>query len=170
MKNSKVLLLLALSTSLSFAARSQDDKMLDSLPQTREEFVRSEKAVINTVNWLENTPVDQQTELRSQRKAQLIAWITNSPTVTLEINEKLVPFIKKNPELLIIFMGGWTKYSLENSYSKDPVQCNLAGIESAIKVYKLGVGVKKDKAMDKLVGLAQQGNLAQWVKDQLEKK
>ena len=67
-------------------------------------------------------------------------------------------------------MGGWTKYCLENNYSKDNLKGNLAGIRSAIKVYKLGVGLKKDKEMQKLIDLEDKGELEKWVNDQLAKK
>ena len=66
-------------------------------------------------------------------------------------------------------MGGWTKYSLENNYSKDDVQCTLAGLKSAIKVYQSNK-LKKDKFMDNLIELNDKGELEAWVKSKVEKK
>jgi len=66
-------------------------------------------------------------------------------------------------------MGGWTKYCLQNNYSRDDVQCNLAALHSTIKVYKKGVGLKKNKEMEKLIALDDKGQLEQWVKDNLKK-
>ena len=120
-------------------------ELLDELPTTKEAFIASEKKVLGTIDWLENTAVNQEEEKRKQQNAILVAWITNSPTVTLEISANVLTFTKKNPELLILFMGGWTKYSLQNNYSSDPVLGSTAGIKSAIKVYKTGL-LKKDKA------------------------
>jgi hypothetical protein len=148
---------------------AQQDNLLSTLPSSKEEFIQSEPAVINTANWLEQTPLDQKEERKIQQSL-LIAWITNSPTVTIELNEKMVPFIKKNDVLLIMFMAGWTRYSLQNNYAKDPVQCNLAGIKTAMKVYKKGIAVKKDKEMEKLIALDDKGELEQWIKDTLPKK
>ena len=79
-------------------------------------------------------------------------------------------FGKKNPELLLVFMGDWAKYILQNGYSKDKVQGNLAGIRSAIKVYKAGSGLKKDKEMEKLIKLDESGSLEGWVTQQLGPK
>jgi hypothetical protein len=56
-----------------------------------------------------------------------------------------------------------TRYVLQNGYSRDKVQANVAGIKSAIKVYKLGNGLKKDKEMDKLIKLDDGGGLEAWV-------
>lgn len=158
-----LIVLLIISNNL----HAQNDKLLDSLPKTKEEYIKSEPFIINTINWLEHTPLNQQVELRKERNAQLIAWITNSPQVSLEIEPYLLPFYSKNLELLAIFMGGYTKYVLENAYSKDIVQCNLAGMKSLVEYYKTGNGTKKDKEIDKLVIIAQNGNLEKWVKDQL---
>lgn len=149
---------------------SQDFSLLDPLPTTKEEFIKSEPAIISLVDWLENTPLDQEPDKRKRMYAILLAWLTNSPTVTVEVNQKVTPMSKKNPDLLAIFLGGWTKYSLQNSYSKDPVKGNLAGIKSVIKVYKMGIGMKKDKDIEKLVDLDSKNELEAWIVSTLEKK
>ena len=169
MKQVKYLFTL-LAVFIMTTSYSQTEELLNDLPTTKEAFVASEKKVIATINWLENTPLDQNPNLRDQQKALFLAWITNSPTVSIEVNAKTIPFSEKNPELLIIYMGGWTKYSLENSYSENLVKCNLAGIKSAIKVYKKGVGIKKDKSMEKLIELDEKEELEKWITEQLAKK
>ena len=153
--------------SLSFA---QTTELLDKLPVTKDEFVASEKKVIATINWLEDTPLDQDEEKRKAQYALLVVWLTNSPTVTIEVNSRILTFTKKNSDLLIIFMGGWTKYCLENNYSSDLTKGNIAGIKSAIKVYKKGISLKKDKAMDKIIELDDKGELEKWVTEELSKK
>src|SRR5689334_17349495 len=77
------LLLLIGAYTNSFA---QDQELLDELPKTKEEFVQSEKKLLATINWLENTPLDQDETRHQQQYAILTAWLTNSPTVTLTIN------------------------------------------------------------------------------------
>jgi hypothetical protein len=160
-------ILIALVSSYSFA---QTSDLLDKIPSGKEEFIASEKKVINTINWLENTPLDQEVNKRKIQNAYLVAWLTNSPTVTIEVNSRILTFTKKNSELLVTFMGGWTKYCLENNYSTDLVKCNTAGIQSAIKVYKKGIAIKKDKAMEKLIELDDKGALEKWVAEQLAQK
>jgi len=147
---------------------AQNQELLDGLPATKEEFIASEKKVLATINWLENTPINQEPEKRKLQNANLVAWITNSPTVTLEINADVLTFTKKNAELLIIFMGGWTRYSLQNNYSSDAVMGSIAGIKSAIKVYKAGQ-LEKDKEMQKLIDMDEKGELETWVKKKLKK-
>jgi hypothetical protein len=167
----KIRLLLMACLSLSLGARAQSDSLLHNpLPSTKEEFTASEPRVINTINYLETTPIDKQGDAWRAQAALLVAWLTNSPEVTIEVNAKTATFVNKNPELLMIFMGGWTRYVLQNGYSRDKVQANVAGIKSAIKVYKLGNGLKKDKEMDKLIKLDDGGGLEAWVAGQLAQK
>jgi len=157
--------------SLSLGVRGQTDSLLHNpLPTTKEEFTASEPKVINTINYLETTPIDKQGEAWRAQASVLMAWLTNSPEVTVDIDSKTVTFAKKNPELLMIFMGGWTRYVLQNGYSRDKIHANVAGIKSSIKVYKLGNGLKKDKEMDKLVKLDDSGGLEAWVAGQLGQK
>jgi hypothetical protein len=155
---------------IASTAFSQKQKMLDSLPKTKADYIRSEPEVINTIDWLENSPINQQIARRKQLNANLLAWLTNSPTVTIEVNEKITSFSKKNPELLFIFMGGWTKYSLQNAYSKDALKCNMAGIKSSIKVYQMGNGLLKDKEMEKIITMDSKNELEGWVRSQLGQK
>jgi hypothetical protein len=49
------------------------------------------------------------------------------------------------------------------------LQGNLAGLRSAIKVFKTGA-LKKDKFMQKLVDIEAKGELEKWVTEQLAKK
>ena len=165
----KVLSVLLLATLFSFQSFSQDLGLLNPLPTTKEEFIKSEPAVINLVEWLESTPVGQESEKRKEMNGLLMAWVTNSPTVSVSLDPRVTPMSKKNPDLLAVFLGGWTKYSLQNGYSKDAVKCNLAGIKSVIKLYKLEGGIKKDKEIDKLVELDAKNELEAWIATKLSK-
>ncbi|MEK6152596.1 hypothetical protein WIW50_05025 [Flavobacteriaceae bacterium 3-367] len=153
---------------LTAYSSAQESQLLSEVPVTKEQFIASEKKVLGTIEWLENTPINEEKEKHKAQYALLVAWLTNSPTVTLELNANVLTFTNKNSELLVFFMAGWTKYALENNYSKDVFQGSLAGIRSAIKIYQTG-GLRKDKKMQKLVELEEQGGLEQWVSEQLSK-
>ena len=160
-----IVCLITLSNSLN-----AQTNLLSALPETKTQFVQSEPQVINTINWLESTPMDSAEVKRKEQLALLLAWMTNSPTVDIVVNTKVVNFSEKNPELLLIFMGGWTKYVLENSYSKDLVKSNLAGVLSVIKVYKKNKTLKKDKNLEKLIELNEKNELEEWIIMQANKK
>ncbi|MBI5539350.1 MAG: hypothetical protein HY951_04775 [Bacteroidia bacterium] len=171
MKAIKKILLIILLSNFSNLIFSQTDNLLTELPDsTREAFIKSEKQLLNTINWLNNTPINKDVDFRRTQMALLYAWLVNSPTVTIEIDYSVLPFTKKNPELLATFFGGWAKYSIENSYSEDLIKCNLAGIRSAVSFYKKGNGLKSDKKMDEIIELENKNELENWVKKQLKKK
>lgn len=165
----RIITFLLFIVCVTIAQQSFAQQLLTELPETKEQFIASEKQLLATIDWLENTPFDQEEKKRLQQKALLVAWLTNSPTVTLEINANVLTFTKKNPDLMIIFMGGWTRYALQNEYSKDNIKGSLAGIKSTIKVYK-ALSLKKDKEMQKLIELEDKGELENWVKKEMEKK
>jgi len=133
--------------------QAQERYLLSSLPGTREQFVQSEPTVINSFIWLKATPLDEQEYKRKLQQALLVAWISKSPTVTIKLSEKLKPFAKRNSSLLLYFMTGFTRCSLQNNYSKDVLQCNLASIKTAMPVYQKSIAIKKVKEMEKLIVL-----------------
>jgi len=170
MKTIKRVLVLFLFTALYSTSFAQDSELLDSLPTTKEGFIKSEKQVLGTINWLETTPLDQEDKKHRQQYAYMTAWLINSPTVSIMVNSNVLGFTKKNNDLNMFFLAGWTKYQLENNYSRDELQGNLAGLRCAIRMYKKGAGVKNDKVMENLVQLEDKGELEKWTKEQLAKK
>lgn len=135
------------------------------------DYAKYEKDVIACVNWLENTPVNQQAEKRKEANRFLLMWVTGSPNVDIALSQKITSF-SKNPDLVMIFLGGWTQFDLEHpDQSKDEVAGNLAGIRSVIKVYQanLGKGIMKDKDVQKMIKLEKKGKLEEWVRIQVEK-
>jgi hypothetical protein len=120
-----------------------------------------EKDVIIRVNWLETTPVNQHREMRKEANIFLLMWVTGSPNVNIALNQK-IPGFSKNPDLMMIFLGGWTKFDLEYpNQSKDKVAGNVAGIKSVIKVYQanLGKGIRKDRDVQKMIKLEKKGKI-----------
>lgn len=100
--------------------------------------------------------------------AWVLIWITNSPTVTVEVSLPIISPFEKNPELSLLFMAGYSRYCLENNYSKDKLKCNTAGLKSAINCYNLGGDVKKDKALNKLLDADKEGKLEDWVREAIK--
>jgi hypothetical protein len=168
MKISTILSIFCLSFSIISSAQSFE--VPANVPSTKEEFINSEKDMIAAAKWLETNPVGTDMDKRTKVNTYIIAWITNSPTVTVELRESIFKPFDKNPQLLSVYMAGYSRYCLENNYSKDQLQCNLAGLKSAINCYNLGGDIKKDKALTKLVDADKEGKLEDWVKDALGSK
>ncbi len=130
--------------------------------KTKEDFTKYETKVIEDINWLISTPLNQDSQTRKEKSTFLIKWMTGSPTVSIELVSGIVPL--ECAECLMSFMSGWTKYSLENNYSKNKIDCALAGAEYAIVFYEKNKSVLgKNSEMKKLIKLKKKGKLKKYI-------
>ncbi|MCH8902964.1 MAG: hypothetical protein IIA45_03505 [Bacteroidetes bacterium] len=151
-------------------ANGQDFKVPKNYSfEEKEDYAQYEEDILDCIDWLENTPINEERKNRGDATGFFLAWILGTPDVTIEINSAVLDFDKKNPSLLITFMGGWTRFALENPKRKsDTIKGTLAGVKSVIKVYKRDDGMKKDRKMEKLIKLQEEGELENWVIDKLK--
>jgi hypothetical protein len=152
-------------TIIAFSLFAQDYQVPQNLKLNKaEDYAQYEQDVINCVNWLMKTPVQEQANKRKEANAFLMKWLTGSPNVQIEIKEKIVTFMKSSPDLLMVFMGGWAKYSLESRDFKNKVFGNLAGIDAIIEFYtKNKSKMPKDKNVEKYIKMRDKGTLKEFV-------
>ncbi len=131
--------------------------------ESAEDYALYEQAVIDGVDWLINTPINEHAEKRKEVSTFLMQWLVGTTTVSITVNDIAVPFMGQTPELLIIYIGGWTKYSIQNK-DKDPVSCSLAGVEDAISFYKKNRKIiPKEKDVESYIKLQEKGTLREYV-------
>lgn len=129
-----------------------------------EEYAPYEKDIIKCVDWLINKPVNEEVDKRKQANAFLLKWLIGSPTVHIGLKQEIVTFIKGEPDLLMIFMGGWARQSLLSKDYNNKVEGNLAGIEAVIEFYsKNKQFLKKDKEVEKYIKLKAKGTLKDYI-------
>lgn len=171
MKIQRILIILISTFLLTQSGFSQEFVIPSNVKlESAEDYTNSETDILNGINWLENTPLNEQLDKRTMVNAFLMRWATGTPTVTLEMQSFQMDLTKKNPGLLINFMGGWIKYAIENPTEKNNTQAaNIAGINSLIKVYSSNKdnGIKKDKRIDKLMKMSEP-ELQIWVAEKLK--
>jgi len=157
---------------ISFSTTFAQDFYVPNNPTLENEvdYKKQEKNVVDGINWLENTEVGKQSEKRIKANAFILKWMMGTPTITIGVQDFQSELTRKNSDLLITFLGGWSKFAIENPTEKDnQLKCNLAGFQSLLKVYTLnkGVGMKKDKKVEKLIKM-NASELENWVKENLE--
>lgn len=152
--------LLFVSTSLL----AQDVEIPSELKlENAENYKETEQLVLNSTEWLLKTPISENPNKRKEINAFLMKWMTGSPTVSIELVSGIVPL--DCADCLMSFMSGWTKYSLENDYSKDKVECAVAGAENAIEFYKKNKSeLGKNSDMEKLMKQQKKGKLKKYIK------
>lgn len=168
---SRIFITLLVSVCIGTSAFSQTFEVPEKTKfEGRSEYAKYEPEVLACINWLENTPVNEEEEKRTKANTFFLIWISGSPTITIEINRIATSLSKKNADLLFTYMGGWTKYMINNPEdTKDMVKGNIAGVKSVLKVYEanLANGFKKNKKIEKLLQFSEE-ELEQWVKDEME--
>jgi hypothetical protein len=133
-----------------------------------EDYAKYEADVLKCIDYLESIPLDDESAKTIAANAFLLKWMQGSPNVTIELNPYVVELCDKNKEFVMLFMGGWTRYALQNPDSVNSIKGNMAGLESILKVYKQGQGVSRDKKVEKIIKLQDEGKLENWLKDQLK--
>ena len=135
--------------------------------KTKADYKKYEPDIKQAIEWLEQTPPNEQVNKRDLVKALLLKWLTGSPSVSITISEDVVTFMKC-AECLIVFMGGWTKHALANN-SKNQLQGNLAGIEAVIKFYQKNKPILgKNRAIEKYMRLKKKNKLEKRVRSKLK--
>lgn len=114
--------------------------------------------VIPTINWLQNTPLDSSTVLRSRHDNFLMYWLQKNEDVTVHMPEYLVEFQRADRELYFIYAGGWIKHALETG-NRTKEDNAIAAVKAVLDFYSSNKGVNKDDYLDNLLNLEQQSKL-----------
>lgn len=126
-----------------------------------EDYAPYEQDVINGINWLADTPINESLDKRKEVNSFLMKWMMGSPNVKIEVREYVGSFLSHS-DLLMAFLCGWTKYSLESRDFTNQLKGNVAGIENVIFVYKKNKKIiGKNKDIEKYIQLQKSGKLEQ---------
>lgn len=166
MKRITFLLTIA-ATSLGLFAQDFDVPN-NYILEKAEDYAPYEKNVMNCINWLMNTPIEEEVTKRSEANSFVLAWLMGSPYVHIELKQEMIPYTNDTPELLMIFLCGWTRFALETRDFDNKIEGNYAGIEAVIEYYtnnKLVLG--KNKEVDKLIKMKEKDKLKEFVQSNI---
>ena len=131
------------------------------------DYTGQNHTVIKAVDWLENTPLTQDTSKRKEVNAFLMAWLSGSPDVSIDLSGDIVTFMDCG-DCLVVFMGGWAKYALVNKDYNNTLKGNIAGIESTISFYQKNKNaIGKTKAIEKYIKQKDKGTLEDYIKSKI---
>ncbi|WP_299339393.1 hypothetical protein [uncultured Psychroserpens sp.] len=168
MKLPQLCIAILLLWSLSFQA--QEFNIPDNYSLTSEaDYKKHQQDALDAINWLENTPLNEQESKRKNVSAFVMQWLTGTPTVTISVSAYIVEVAEKNPDLLLTFLAGWAKHAIENSRKLNEMEGNVAGMKSVLKVYENNKdsGIKKDRALEKLLKKKSDKDLEKWITKKL---
>ncbi len=152
--------------TISFGLFSQDFEVPKNYKLIKaEDYAPYEQDVVKCFDWLMKTPNNEQNVKRKETNAFLLKWLTGSPNVHLDIKQEIVTFMGTSPDLLMIFMGGWAKYSLETKNFENKVEGSKAGIEAVIEFYNNNRNtLPKDKNVEKYIKMKRKGTFDKYIK------
>lgn len=128
-----------------------------------EDYTKHEADIVKCFDWLMATPPSEQTTKREKASQFLTEWLLGSPVVHIEFNKKLVTFTD-NPELLMVFMGGWAKYVIESKDDNNKLEGNFKGLEAVVAYYeKNKAHLSKNKNIEKYAKMNAKGKLQDFV-------
>lgn len=164
MKTTFFFLFLLLSIASTSAQSLQ--KVSPDVLQSETDFKQYENYFIDCVDWLNEHPADD--PQRISVNAFVFKWIEGCPYITVTLETYLPELSGKNPGMLILFLGNWAKFAIENpTQDEDEFQCNLAALKAVIAYYKAGNSLKKDKKLIKLIKKSDEGKLEHWLEKRL---
>jgi hypothetical protein len=161
----KTITLTLILATISLGLFSQDFEVPENYKLDKsEDYAIYEQDVIKCFEWLMKTPINEHATKRKEANAFLLKWLSGSPNVHIEIKQEIVTFMGTSPDLLMIFMGGWAKYSLESKDFKNKIAGSKAGIESVIEFYTRNKDfLKKDKNIEKYIKMRKKGTLKAYI-------
>lgn len=152
----------------AFFVRAQGRPQFPELV-VKEDYAKAEPMLLQAVEWLNETDLDQQLELRQRTNAFVFSWLEGSPTVKLIIGEGIMKLVKDNPQLAFIYFGNYCAFCINHPDNKNAWDAASAGLRAVAKVYKKGIGVKKAKLLTKLTGAVDENKLEEWMDENLKK-
>lgn len=143
---------------------AQDFKVPADYDFKSEGYEKYNEEILQACDWLMNTPINKKMSKRKEVNTFFIEWLTGCTHVSIGLDARIVNFTEKNPDLLIIFMTGWTKQVLNTNDNKDRIKGNLAGVEAVIEFYlKNKDYLQKDKNVEKYIKMRDKGKLEEHI-------
>lgn len=166
----KHLLTLILSLFIgSMYAQSAPFEMPANYPPTdNKDYIKFKTDFLNAVNWLENTPFNEQKESRVMVNAFVLEYLTNSPDVSVALDACAIRIAEKDAELLPIYMGNYARLAFESAVNKeDQTACITVALKAVIQFYKNNIkkGLIKNYSILQLIEADEKGHLNNWIKD-----
>ncbi len=153
--NTRIYFSLSLLIGILFPASRLLSQTEFELPEdiefkTKADYKKYEPTMVAAAAWLTETSLNKEKDTRKDVNKFVIQWIDGSPTVTMQFTTPLLKMFKENPNLLAIYTAYYCKYCIEKQSDANKKEAAKAGLIAVNMVYLKGVGVVKNKTLDKL--------------------
>lgn len=172
MKLFRIFTVISILIASSFAIQAQEFEVPKNISlEEKEDFAKYKADALRCIDWLATTPVNNELVKRDEANRFLLTWLAGTNETSVDITIILRDVVKKNPDLLMTFMGAWAKYELSHpSVERDVVALNKAAILGCIQVYEFNLahGFRRNKKLEKLKTRNEKGTLENWISKKLK--
>lgn len=157
MKKLFVIALCLLFSQMAWAQKFSVPNIPEKIEKS--EYVNYEKDFLRCMDWLEShSPSATQ---RKDVNSFVLWWLSGTPDVHIEVSTDVANF--QNGDLLLLYIGGWAKHSINNPDASD-VDGSMAGFETVINYYqKYKDSIGKNKGVEDIIKMKNKGTLRQHI-------
>lgn len=153
---------------LSCYSLAAQELMVPSPEALREksDYPRYQETFLKSVDWLLEQGLDA--EGRASVNAFVLAWVSGTDAFHIELKSYVMDLTRRNPDLLMVFLGSWGKFALQHPEEKtNQLVCNQYALRQLLYFYEKASPINKDKDLDRLLRWREKGKLNRWLKKQL---
>jgi hypothetical protein len=163
MKYSGLFFLLLL---MRMSAVAQDFENLDKIKlKSDSDFIRNEKTILDCVDFLSINRLDQAYQNRTRCNNFIWSYGNKTPFVTVGIESYVTKLMKKNTDLLYLYMGYWLQAAIKDK-SKETAFYESYAVKQLYKYVKSGNSVELTKMIQSLLDAGDKDQLAEWLSAQ----
>ena len=138
MKRTLKLVLTLIFSCMCFGVNAQDKPLPEDIVfNMHADMDQYTKYVIPSINWLQQTPLGQNSEERARLNYFVLHWLERNPDIDISLPEYSLKFHGIDRNFLCLFLEGWIKYTLETR-DTTITNCSTAGLKSMLDFYESG--------------------------------
>ncbi|MFL5786425.1 MAG: hypothetical protein ACJ748_00100 [Flavisolibacter sp.] len=136
--------------------------------KSKQDYIKYRKEIIEASKWLQSTPLDINSKKRKEISIFVASYVNGNPFFNVDVSQTIIEIEKKNPGMLMLYLAGNARFVLENNYSQDKISMEKAALKGMIDMYVKGIGIQKDKNMERLVRADDKGKMDQWIDENIK--
>jgi len=137
--------------------------------KNKDDYKRTEEFLLDCIDLVESTPINEKNDELKLAMAFELKWITGCPYIIINVTALMNKFGNINSIFSIIYLGGWTKSAIMNSYKISNIDGNYAGVQSVLEYYKNNEEIDRNDFLDELLKYDEK-KMKDWIKEELKKK
>ena len=136
-----------------------------------DDYPQYQEIVIESLQWLLKTPMEEQVNLRAKHNAFDLIWLSGAPNLSIDIDSKAMPFMDTHEELFYTFIFGMALYQLKHPGVKtDKIKLHTYGLKAVAEMVLKSHHVEMDASLRKIVKAYRKKQLKEYAQKRLEEQ